>query len=44
MAARTILLDGFSKTHSMTGWRLGYAALPATLVETFVRLVVNSVS
>ena len=29
---RSILLDGFSKTFSMTGWRLGYASLPAELV------------
>ena len=43
-AARTILLDGFSKAHSMTGWRLGYAALPQALVEPFVRLTVHSVS
>jgi aspartate aminotransferase len=41
---RTILLDGFSKTFAMTGWRLGYAALPEPLVEPVVRLIVNSVS
>jgi aspartate/methionine/tyrosine aminotransferase len=41
---RTILLDGFSKTFAMTGWRLGYAALPAPLVEPITRLLVNSVS
>jgi aspartate aminotransferase len=41
---RTILLDGFSKTFAMTGWRLGYAALPAPLVEPITRLVINSVS
>jgi aspartate/methionine/tyrosine aminotransferase len=41
---RTILVDGFSKTFAMTGWRLGYAALPATLVEPITRLIVNSVS
>jgi aspartate aminotransferase len=41
---RTVLLDGFSKTYAMTGWRLGYAALPEPLVEPFVRLVVNSTS
>ena len=35
---RTILLDGFSKTFAMTGWRLGYAALPAELVEPITRL------
>ena len=28
MAERTIILDGFSKTYAMTGWRLGYAILP----------------
>jgi len=41
---RTILLDGFSKTFAMTGWRLGYAALPEPLVEPIVRLLINSVS
>jgi aspartate aminotransferase len=41
---RTILVDGFSKTFSMTGWRLGYAALPEVLVEPITRLVINSVS
>jgi aspartate/methionine/tyrosine aminotransferase len=41
---RTILIDGFSKTFSMTGWRLGYAALPEALVEPITRLIINSVS
>jgi aspartate/methionine/tyrosine aminotransferase len=41
---RTILLDGFSKTFAMTGWRLGYAALPPPLVEPITRLIINSVS
>ncbi len=41
---RTILVDGFSKTFAMTGWRLGYAALPAELVEPITRLLINSVS
>jgi len=41
---RTILLDGFSKTFAMTGWRLGYAAVPAELVEPLTRLIINSVS
>jgi aspartate aminotransferase len=41
---RTILLDGFSKTFAMTGWRLGYAALPVPLVEPITRLIINSVS
>ncbi len=44
MLDRTILLSGFSKTYAMTGWRLGYAALPPILVEPVVRLFVNSVS
>jgi aspartate aminotransferase len=41
---RTILLDGFSKTFAMTGWRLGYAAVPEPLVEPVTRLLINSVS
>jgi aspartate/methionine/tyrosine aminotransferase len=41
---RTILVDGFSKTFAMTGWRLGYAVLPPTLVEPVTRLLINSVS
>jgi aspartate/methionine/tyrosine aminotransferase len=41
---RTILVDGFSKTFAMTGWRLGYAALPPPLVEPVTRLLINSVS
>ena len=41
---RTILIDGFSKTFAMTGWRLGYAALPPLLVEPVTRLLINSVS
>ncbi len=41
---RTILLDGFSKTFAMTGWRLGYAAMPKELVEPVTRLIINSVS
>jgi aspartate/methionine/tyrosine aminotransferase len=41
---RTLLVDGFSKTFAMTGWRLGYAALPMDLVEPITRLLINSVS
>jgi aspartate aminotransferase len=41
---RTIVLDGFSKTYAMTGWRMGYAILPEALVEPFAKLVINSVS
>jgi aspartate/methionine/tyrosine aminotransferase len=44
MVDRTIVLDGFSKTYAMTGWRLGYAILPERLVTPFSRLIVNSVS
>jgi aspartate/methionine/tyrosine aminotransferase len=44
MAERTIVLDGFSKTYAMTGWRLGYAILPEPLVGPFSRLIINSVS
>ena len=38
---RVILLDGFSKTFAMTGWRLGYAAVPTPLVEPLTRLFIN---
>jgi aspartate aminotransferase len=44
LLGRTILVDGFSKTFAMTGWRLGYAALPPELVEPVTRLLINSVS
>ncbi len=44
MAERTIVLDGFSKTYAMTGWRLGYAIVPEELLVGFSRLIVNSVS
>jgi aspartate aminotransferase len=44
MADRTIILDGFSKTYAMTGWRLGYGIVPEALVTPFSRLLVNSVS
>jgi aspartate aminotransferase len=44
MADRTILLDGWSKTFAMTGWRLGFGVFPLELVEPVTRLVINSVS
>ena len=44
MLERTVVLDGFSKTFAMTGWRLGYAAVPAELVDPLIRLIVNSTS
>ena len=39
---RTILLDGWSKTYSMTGWRLGYGVWPAELIDHAERLQINS--
>jgi aspartate aminotransferase len=39
---RTIILDGFSKTYAMTGWRLGYGVMPVPLAEQITRLQVNS--
>lgn len=44
MEERTIILDGFSKTYAMTGWRLGYGAMPVALAEQITKLMVNSVS
>jgi aspartate aminotransferase len=42
MLEKTIILDGFSKTYSMTGWRLGYGVMPTWLVDAVVKLMVNS--
>ena len=44
MLERTIIVDSFSKTYSMTGWRLGYGVLPTALVERVTMLVVNGTS
>ena len=44
MLERTILLDGFSKSYAMTGWRLGYGIFPDELVEHMIKLAANSVS
>ena len=41
MLDRTIILDGFSKTYAMTGWRLGYGVMPVALAEQVTRLVIN---
>ncbi|CAA9553467.1 MAG: Aspartate aminotransferase [uncultured Thermomicrobiales bacterium] len=38
MAERTLLLNGFSKTYGMTGWRVGYAAGPADLVAAMTKI------
>jgi len=42
MQERTIILDGFSKTYSMTGWRLGYGVMPEWLAAQVANLMVNS--
>jgi aspartate aminotransferase len=42
MLEKTILLDGFSKTYAMTGWRIGYGIMPPWLVEAVTKLMVNS--
>tara|TARA_B100001179_G_scaffold48137_1_gene32236 strand:- start:554 stop:1726 length:1173 start_codon:yes stop_codon:yes gene_type:complete len=38
---RLILLDGWSKTYAMTGWRMGYSVWPESLIEQATRLAVN---
>ncbi len=42
MLDKTVILDGFSKTYAMTGWRLGYGVMPPLLVEAVNKLMVNS--
>ena len=42
MKERTIILDGFSKTYAMTGWRLGYGVMNTELAEHVTKLMVNS--
>ena len=44
MEQRTIILDGFSKSYAMTGWRLGYGIMPPELAPHITKLAVNSVS
>jgi len=41
MQERTVILDGFSKTYAMTGWRLGYGVMPRPVAEAVTRLAVN---
>jgi aspartate/methionine/tyrosine aminotransferase len=41
LSDRLILLDGWSKTYAMTGWRLGYGVWPAGLIEAATRLAIN---
>jgi aspartate aminotransferase len=42
MQERTIIVDGFSKSFAMTGWRLGYAVVPEPLLEPLKLLIVNT--
>jgi aminotransferase len=44
MAERTVTINSFSKTYAMTGWRVGYAAGPAALVEEMVKIQQNTVA
>ncbi|MGI6357451.1 MAG: pyridoxal phosphate-dependent aminotransferase [Bacillota bacterium] len=44
MKERTIILDAFSKTYAMTGWRLGYGVMPVALAERITRLATNNIS
>ena len=41
---RTIILDGFSKSYSMTGWRLGYIVGPQSIIEKMGLLMINALS
>ena len=41
MQGRTIMLDGWSKTYAMTGWRLGFAVWPKEIADTATRLAIN---
>ena len=44
MRERTIMLETFSKTYAMTGWRLGFVAAPAEIADKLTQLITNSVS
>jgi aspartate/methionine/tyrosine aminotransferase len=44
MPERTIILDGFSKTYAMTGWRLGFGVMPEPLVSYVAQLQINCTS
>ncbi|MDF1514874.1 MAG: pyridoxal phosphate-dependent aminotransferase [Anaerolineae bacterium] len=43
MRERTVILDGFSKTYAMTGWRLGYGIMPPALAERVMLLLTHSI-
>ena len=38
MKERTVLINGFSKTYAMTGWRIGYAAAPSPVIEAMMKI------
>lgn len=42
MAKRTVIIDGFSKSFAMTGWRLGYAVAPVRVIDAMDLLVLNT--
>ncbi len=44
MKERTIMLDGFSKTYAMTGWRLGYGMMPASIASLVAKMQTNCTS
>ena len=44
MIDRTVILDGFSKSYAMTGWRLGYGIFPDFMIDAVTKLMTNSVS
>jgi aspartate/methionine/tyrosine aminotransferase len=43
MADRTVIVDGFSKTYAMTGWRLGFAIMPVSLAQKVELLITHSI-
>jgi aspartate/methionine/tyrosine aminotransferase len=44
MKDRTVMLESFSKTYAMTGWRLGFVAVPTWLAEPVTQLITNTIS
>jgi aspartate/methionine/tyrosine aminotransferase len=44
MLERTVLVDGYSKTFAMTGWRLGYGVMPSEIADHFSKLMTNTLS
>jgi len=44
MPEKTVILDGFSKTYSMTGWRLGYGVMPKWMADAVNLMAVNATS